>query len=168
MTLSQATAAQGTQITLSPTGTAALPVNNSYVNVTTTPSTSVTYSNSAWKFNMPNNNTTVNGVFKADPQLVFSAASGTAYVDAPEHNTLPTLSYAQGVGVYYTATGSQYANDIVFNSSGVPTVSDDTSAYAYIWGNDGTIEVTAVALSYANNDYYPNSAEYALTISKES
>ena len=171
MTLSQATATQGTQITVSPTGTAALPVNNSYVNVTTTPATSVTYSNSAWKFNMPANNTTVSGVFKADPQLMFSKASATAYMttNGYDYNELPTLSYASGFtgGVQYSATGSSsYVNDIVFVGD-KPTIPSDSSAYAYIWGDNGSIEVTAVAYSYTTDDYYANSAEYALTISKE-
>lgn len=172
MTLSQATATQGTQITVSPTGTAALPVNNSYVNVTTIPSTSVTYSNSAWKFTMPANNTTVSGVFKADPQLTFSKASATAYMTASmewDYHELPTLSYVSGFtgGVNYAATGSSsYVNDIVFVGD-KPTVSSDSSAYAYIWGDNGSIEVTAVAYSYTTDDYYSNSAEYTLTITKE-
>lgn len=163
MTLSQATAVQGTQITVSPTGTAALPVDNSYVHVTTTPSATVTYNNSAWNFNMPNNNTTVNGVFKQDPTLQYSSNSAYAYIDNTEHNVIPVLSYTQGYDgrVSLEAQNSEYAGDIVFNES-IPTIPDNTSAYAYIYDGN-TVTARIVAYSYANDEYYPNYAYYDCT-----
>lgn len=160
MTLSQATAVQGTQITVSPTGTAALPVNNSYVHVTTTPSATVTYSNSAWNFNMPNANVTVNGVFKQDPALRYSFDSAYTYIDAPEYDHIPVLSYTQGYDgrVRLVATNSQYEGDIEFVGN-KPTIVENSSAYTYI--HDGnTVHALILTYSYANDEFYPDDTHY--------
>lgn len=112
---------------------------------------------------MPANNTTVNGVFKADPQINFSDTSGSAYIDAPQYNNLPTLSLSADYdgGYHLEAQDTEYAEDIVFDVN-TPTIVDGSSAYTYIYdGNSFTAKI--VAYAYGTTNFYPNYADYNCT-----
>lgn len=145
MTLSQATATAGTQITLSPTGTAPVPMDNENIYVSTTPSTEVTYL-TGWTFNMPASNVSVNCKILQDPQLTFSSDQGHVYINDSQYNTIPQFSYVQGYDTqlinYFINDAGTYEGDIYLDSNHVPTVRENSNAYTYIVnGNTITCEV---------------------------